>query len=333
MANRCVKLLSVAVFCVIAWTLFPADSNARSVPVDGYAAIVNERVITVGEVLAMLQPLRQQLETSYEGDELDKKLQQEYENQLNFLIERALILEEFVTMKGELPERAVDDQINTIISDRFHNDRAAFLQALTEDRMTLDEWREETKNRIIVAVMRRREISDHVVVSPSAVRSTYDATVEKYKVAEQIKLRMIVLNKGKTSDDHAVKHKEAEQIHEKIVAGADFVDLAKSSSEGSKAAQGGDLGWLDPTTLRKDLQAVAAKLEPGKISDVVEGEDEFDILKLEGRKPALVTPFSDVQGQIQSDLRKAEEERLYKAWVERLRKKYYVKVFPPNAGL
>ena len=60
---------------------------------------------------------------------------------------------------------------------------------------------------------------------------------------------------------------------------------------------------------------------------MIDTGDELYILRLEGRKEASVTPFEQVAKEIEDDLKKQENERLYTAWIARLKKKYYVKVF------
>lgn len=322
------RMWVLAVAALAAATAAPA----RTMPVDGYAAYVNNRVITVGEILAIIQPIRAQLAETYSGKELEEKMAEAYQEGLDALIERALILEEFTAMEGNIPDRAVDDQINVMINDRFKNDRAAFLEALAEDRMTMDDWREETKNRLIVNLMRRREVIDRVVITPRAIRDVYESRAAEYQVPEQIRLSMIVLHKGTTADDQAVKKKEAARIREKLLAGGNFAELAKASSEGYKAAEGGDQGWMDPKTLRKELAAAVASLEPGRISDVIETDDDFYILKVEAKKNASVIPFDDVRNQVEAELRKAEEVRMYKAWIERLKRKFYVKILLEDEG-
>jgi parvulin-like peptidyl-prolyl isomerase len=314
------------ILVVAAALTLPAAATARSMPVDGYAAFVNSRVITVGEVLAIVQPIRAQLAETYDGEELDRKMEEAYREGVDALIERALILEEFTAMGGSIPDRAIDDQINVMINDRFKNDRAAFLEALAEDRMTLDDWREETKNRLVISLMRRREVIDRVIIAPRAVRDSYEARSAQYQIPEQVQLSMIVLHKGSSPDDQAVKKNEAMQIREKLLAGDDFAELAKSSSEGYKAADGGDQGWMDPKTLRKELAEAVSALEPGRISEVIETDDDYYILKVEAKKNASITPFDAVRDQIEYELRKEEELKTYNAWIERLKKKFYVKI-------
>lgn len=315
-------LLAAAVLACCA-----GPSHGAGMEVDGYAALVNSRVITVGDVLALIQPVRLQLESSYSGDELETKTEEAFQTGLQALIERALILEEFTAQGGVIPDRFIDDQISEIVSDHFNNDRAAFLKALTEDRLTLDDWRTETRNRLEVTILRRKEVTDKVIIAPRAVREVYDASIDKYRTPAQIKLRMIALHKGTTEEDQAAKLGEAEQIRERLLAGEDFGEVAKASSEGIKAAKGGDMGWVEPGSLRPELADAANGLEPGRISEVIPTQDELYILKVEAKKSAAVTPFEEAQQSIEKELRKTEEDRLYKAWIQRLKDKYYVKVF------
>jgi parvulin-like peptidyl-prolyl isomerase len=294
--------------------------------IDGYAAMVNDRVITIGDVLAFIQPIEQQLRYTYEGEELDEKLRTAFTKGREALIEKALVLEEFESREGQLPERLVDDQVNKLIHERFGNDRAAFLEALADERMTLQEWREQVKEQLIVMLMQRQEVFDRVAVAPSAVREAYEARLESYRQPAQVKLRMIVLNKGETPADAAVKREEAESILSKLKKGADFGELAKSSSEGSKASRGGDWGWTDPSGLREELVGAVAALQPGEVSGVVEAGESFYIVKIEGRKAESVTPFGEAKEELEEEIRRDEEQRVHEAWMRRLKDKFYVKI-------
>ena len=299
---------------------------ARGIPVDGYAAIVNNRVITVGEVLALVQPVRAQIETAFQGRELEQKLEEAYNAALRSLVERALIIEAFGQLGGTIPDRLVEDQVSSFISERFNNNRAAFLEALTEERMTLEDWREETRNRLIVTIMRRREVSDRVLISPSEVRAAYEKNIESYRTPEQVKLRMIVLQRGQGKEEQAVKRSEAQSIRERLLSGEDFAEVARNESEGARAAQGGDFGWIEPDSLRPELVKMAEELETGRIGEIIETDSEIYILKVEARKKASVKAFDEVRGEIETELRRQEEERLYAAWMERLNRRFYVRI-------
>jgi parvulin-like peptidyl-prolyl isomerase len=277
--------------------------------------------------MAMIEPLRDRLKAAYEGKELEEKLHESWQRALDALIERALVMEEYEQEAQKLPERVLDSELASTVTEQFGNDRAAFFEALAESRMTMEEWRQRAKESIVFAVLRRREVIEHVVVPPRLVREQYEARLEQYRLPEQVKLRMIALQRGETEQDRTVKLDEARQIRSRLIAGEDFAQIARSASEGAKADQGGDLGWVSPADLRPELSSVARSLRAGTISDVIEAGQELYLLKVEARKDASVVPFDEARVQIEDDLRKAEIERLHKAWIERLKRKHYVKVF------
>jgi parvulin-like peptidyl-prolyl isomerase len=284
-------------------------------------------------VLSLIQPALMRLEGKLSDDEMKARLLEAYKEGLDALVERALIIEEFGAAGGELPDRLIEDQITNFINDRFKNDRAAFLQALVEERMTLDDWREETRNRLIVQIMRRREVADRVVISPSEVRAMYEARAADFNIPEQVKLRMIVLQRGKTDDERAASRKKADDIHAKLADGADFAQLATEASQGPNAKDGGDRGWMSPGDLRDELAVVARTLKSGEVSGVVETDEALYILKVEDHKDASLLPFAEARPKIEDEIREREELRLYKALIERLKRKFYVQVFKAEDAL
>lgn len=301
-------------------------SWGRSVPVDGYAATVNDRVIAVGDVLTAMEPVRQQLQIMFEGEELDRRLNEAFQTTLQSLIERALIVEEFKAQGGSVPDRVVDDYLNQVISERFTN-RVMLLKMLQEQRMTWEDWRNDMRDRLIVSQMRQREVSSRVVVPPQQEREAYERNIERYRTPEEVWIRLIGLQKGANAEEREIKKAEADRLRERILAGEDFAAVARAESEGPKASDGGDQGWHKPGDFSEPIQRVLETLETGQISPVIETEEMFFIVKLEGRKNRAQIPFEEVRDQIREELRKQEEERLYRIWIEQLRKRHHVQVF------
>lgn len=319
-ASKTVSLLFViSVSC--------SATTGEEIPVDGYAAVVNNRVINVSDVIAHVQPIERQLRQIFKGEELEAKVVEAFEKGRESLIERALILEEFASQQGNLPDRAIDSRVQEIIRNRFNNDRAAFLATLAEERITLENWREQIKEQLIVAILRQQEVTDKVVVSPGVVRNLYDETLDKYRNPEEVSIRLIVLHQGHSEEETWIKREQAQQVLERAKTGEDFGTLAKTKSEGRKADQGGDWGWVEPGILRPELRERLKHLVPGEVSDVIDTGDKFYIMKLEAKKNASVTPFEKVQEELTNELRQAEAHRLYSAWVGRLKKKHYVETY------
>ena len=116
--------------------------------------------------------------------------------------------------------------------------------------------------------LRNKNVSREIVISPYKVETYYLAHQDDFKVEDEIKLRMIVLNK--TSDDDTNTPALAREILSQIKEGASFQQMASVYSQGSQRKQGGDWGWVERSVLRKELADVAFALKPGQVSDVID---------------------------------------------------------------
>lgn len=301
---------------------------AERVLLDGVAAHVNEHVITIAEVQALVEPVGRQLIGRFGTVETRTRLRKVYQDSLETLVERRLILDAYEALEQKLPEWVVDERVDELVEGMFGGDRARLMTELSKEQMSFDEWRDEVAGHIAVSYMRRGHVEEHVHVSPRAVREAYEKDRERFRTAAKLRLRMIMLEKKGTADDVAAKRAALSRIRERALAGEDFAMLAKEVSEGGKADAGGDWGWIEPKILRADLADAVQALKPGEVSDAIETGNELYLLRVEGRKDEAVQPFDDVCGEIERGLRREESRRLYKAWTARLRAHAYVRVFP-----
>lgn len=178
-------LSAVALAPCIAWAV--ADV------VDGVAAIVNDRVITYSQVREYVMPAAQQLRRSYSGQDLVDRIKAAQQDALNGLIERALIVQEFKDKGFSFPDTVVDEELNQVIASDFGGDRAAFTRTLAAENMTLSQYREQLRDRIIVQAMRQRKAQQEIVVSPYKIEKYYQDDLDQFKLGDQIKLRMIFI--------------------------------------------------------------------------------------------------------------------------------------------
>ena len=323
MRSRLLLLLGLLLNTAIL-TTHAQSSTAQAV--DGYAAVVNERVITMGDVLDFIQPNILQLRDSYAGEELERRREEAYQAGLNLLIEQALIVEEFKKLGGNIPDRLVNDRINEVIFDQFGNDRARFLAALAEEQITLEEWRERIRERLIVSALRQQEVGDRIQVTPEALRLAYEKNRSRYEQPAQINLRMITLLKER-ADTPEDQRQQAVLLRGRILAGESFTKIAEEYSHDLKAVSGGHWGWLKPGDLRPELRDALAPLKVGELSEVLETPEAFYLAQVDEQREARVQVLEDVRPELEKEVRRSESTRLYEAWMDRLRRKYAVKTF------
>ena len=113
----------------------------------------------------------------------------------------------------------------------------------------------------------------------------------------------------------------------KLAGGAKFAEMASVYSEGSQKRDGGDLGWVNRSVLRKEFAEATAKLQPGQRTGVVDLPDACFILQVEEVKASQLRPLAEVRDEIEKTLLNQERSRLQKKYVERLKKKSFVRYF------
>ena len=312
-------LAAILAFCV----QFAAGA-AESQVLNGVAAVVNEDVVTYSQVRELTGALETSLRANFSGNALTDHIKEVRLRALNDLIDRQLILQEFKKMKGQIPPHAIEDRVNVIIREEFGGDKSAFLRTIAAQGFTLDHIRKMEEEKIIVQAMRSREVKNEPLIAPGAVESYYRAHLQEWTTNDQVKLRMIKIAPG---SDPAKKRKMIQEIREKIVRGADFASLAKVYSEDSTQDNGGDWGWVKHGDLNPEMEQMVFHLPTGKVSEIIELNQTFYIMLAEQKKGGVAKPLKELRTEIENRLLQVERQKDQQEWLQRLRKKAFVKIY------
>jgi peptidyl-prolyl cis-trans isomerase D len=113
-----------------------------------------------------------------------------------------------------------------------------------------------------------------------------------------------VLIKTGEGVDEAAARKKAEEVLAKARAGADFAALANQySQDESNNKTGGDLGFFGRGAMVPEFEQAAFALEPGQISDIVQTQFGFHVIKVTEKKPGETRPLDQVRTQIEDQLK------------------------------
>ena len=321
-ANRLLCSLLLLAAAPIAYAAPAAQKDPAFL--DGVAATVNTDVITFSQVRELTGPVENSARASLTGGALAEKVKEIRLNAVNMLIDRQLILQEFRKMKGQIPGHMVDERITVTIRNRFGGDRSAFLRTISAQGMTQDKVRKMEEENIIVKYMRGKEVKTDTLVSMGEIEKFYREHSEEWTSNNEVKLRMIKINPGA---DPEKKRKMIEDIRAKIVAGADFSDLARIYSEDSTQDLGGDWGWVKRGDLSGELDRQVFLLKPKKISEVLSMNGAFYLLLAEDRKAGTTKPLREVREEIEQRILQQSRQKLEQEWTAKLRKKAYIKIY------
>ncbi|MBW8865384.1 MAG: peptidyl-prolyl cis-trans isomerase [Verrucomicrobia bacterium] len=297
---------------------------ARAETIDGIRAVVADRVITQAEVEDITRPALDTLRRQYAGQPeiFQQKISEALNDSLELLVERNLILHSFEVDGYRLPDSVIEQAVQDRIRDRF-GDRVTLMKSLQQQGMTFEQFRKQVRDQYVESAMRNQNVQREVVVSPFKIQTYYSAHMGDYKVDDQVKLRMIVLNKTSDTDTNTIEL--AREIQSKLKEGASFTDMAAVYSQGSQQHEGGDWGWVERSVLRKELGDVAFKLAPGQVSDPIDAPDAVYVMLVEQRKDAHAKPLNDVRADIEKNLRAQQQAELQKNWIDGLKKKTFIR--------
>jgi parvulin-like peptidyl-prolyl isomerase len=330
-----------AVFLCLAPALRAQDQGG-SYLADGIAAVVNDKIITYVQINQQVADTVNILRQNYTGQDLFQRVQEEKLNVLKALIDRELIIQDFKTQGGFIPDTFTAERINDIIRDQYGGDRVAFIKTLYERGVTMQKYKDEIEDNAIVGYMRNHNVVQTVLVSPYQIEEYYQQNLRLFQQDAQIKVATIVLHKSlfpsqRTGADGKVETYDPQQeianeILYKIDTGSDFSELAKAYSEASNKDDGGELGWVTQngkTAIRADLWPAIDKLQPGQHTDVIATDDGYYyIVQVEDRKKAAMTPLDDVRAEIEKKIVDDQLQIRQQSWLDSLRAKAFIKMFP-----
>jgi len=149
-----------------------------------------------------------------------------------------------------------------------------------------DEMRPDVKEGLIAEKMQQK-ITENTNVTPLEVKKYFE-TYQKDSLPDigtEVEVGEIVLHPKLTKAEKQKFYDKLEAIRLRIKSGEDFGFLAKTYSEDpGSAAEGGDYGFIDRTTMVKEFTAWAFKLKAGEMSPVFETDYGYHIVQVLERR-------------------------------------------------
>lgn len=296
--------------------------------VNGIAAVVDDKIITLQELKRHLTPILAQLQDSpLSAEEANERIKLLTHEVLQELIDRTLIINAFYKIPGaDIPKSYVENEYDSYLQNAFDGDRAEFLKSLEEQGKTVSILRKELKENLIVSILRNQKRRTQAEISPVRIQEYYQTHMDSFKVPGAWHLRQITLLVDDATTEEAQKQ-TADGIIKKLDAKANFADLAQEYSQDSFAKAGGDLGWVERKELHADLSAAVDRLQAGHHTDPIQLNQAIFILNLEAIRPESVQTLEQAHDRIETILSAQLSRQVQQKWIEELRSKAYIQYY------
>jgi peptidyl-prolyl cis-trans isomerase SurA len=342
------KSLFAALILITAGTL---PASAQTV-IEDIVARVNDQIITRSD----LQHSKEQLQTEAKqaGADLEKKLPEKQKDLLRDLIDQKLLVQRGKDM-GVNADNDVVKKLDEIRKSMNLENMEDLEKAAQAQGISFEDFKDNMKNSIITQRVIGEEVGRRIQIPPPELTQYYEQHKQEFERPEQVDLAEILVSTEapkpaeatKSSDPkaatEAVKAPEpavedparvpaadakAKELLESIRKGAKFEEVAKKSSDGPTAPQGGELGAFKRGALAKELEDKVFAMKTGDVSDVIRTKQGFIILKVVEHQSAGIPPQKEVEPQIGEALYYKKLQPALRVYLTKLREDAYIDVKP-----
>jgi peptidyl-prolyl cis-trans isomerase SurA len=306
----------------------PPQRPAGPVEVNGIAAKVNGRVITKNQVSFMLAPIYGQLAAQFprRGPEFERQFNEAKNNIVQELIDRQIILDEFKQLGASIKPHLIDEEIKRQMRDLYNGDENRFREELKRSHLTMEGYRDMTREKMIVQAMRQQQFSDAPPPLPNEINREYAELKQSMRDTSKdvISFQKIFIPRVDTENPLSTPETQlsiAEDLAKQIQGGKDFTELAKAHSKDAFAEQGGVQADVPRTDLSPEFAAIIFEAPEDKLVGPLEDPQGFTLVKITKKTYGPSPSLEKVRDMVEERVRRKKTSAQYDKWIESKRKK------------
>lgn len=251
-----------------------------------------------------------------------ERLKQAMAAALNQLTAAELLYQEGSRLQIQDLEKQVSAKIAQ--SKYQYGSQAEFEKALQAVNMTPKELEEAARKDIVINALIQQRFGDKGTVTEAEVRKYYEENKTKeFTQGERVKVSHIMIGVAKNASAEAKRQarEKALAVLKRVKGGEPFAQVAKAESTSPTKEQGGSLGVIGRGRTMPAFEKAAFALRAGEISDVVETEVGYHVIKVEQKLHPSTDRYQDVKNKIAVALRREKVRQLLAGYIVELRGK------------
>jgi peptidyl-prolyl cis-trans isomerase SurA len=302
--------------------------------VEDIVARVNDQIITSSDYDRAMKELDEEMR---QHGATMQQISEAHNDLLRNLIDQQLLLSKGKEL-GITGETELINRLNEIRKQNNLETLEDLEKAAKEQGVSFEDFKANIRNNIISQEVLRDQVGRKVQFTPGELQRYYDAHAQEYARPESVTLSEILVAvapspltptmPGSTPGDDpaalAAAKAKADDIEAKLHAGGDFAQLARSFSDGTTAAEGGDLGQFQRGKMAKVLEDATFSLKAGDITEPIRTRQGYIIFKVTQHAPGGVPPLKDVEAQVEDAFYSARMEPAIREFQTTMREQAYI---------
>ena len=269
---------SLAVSLLVAMSVLAVSAQAEYRELDAIIAVVEDDVVLASELLERLEMVREQFAENNAALPPNDVL-------MSQLMER-LIIESLQVQEADRRGVVIDDETLTRAVSGFADQNGMsleqFAQQLAADGRNYAEFREQIRKEMLMQRLQRAIVNRRITITDQDIEDLLISPYYKELLSDEFRVGHILLAVEPNASEVTIKTAEdaAIEIVKELRDGADFTQMAVSRSAGSRALEGGDLGWRKAAELPTLFAEYIVGMEVGEVSVPIASGSGLHIVKL-----------------------------------------------------
>jgi parvulin-like peptidyl-prolyl isomerase len=307
-------------------------------------AWVGEQPIQVGDVMPLVEqtlaPYLEKLEPhvlEIQREEIEQQKKELLKKALESAIESKLLYQDFLRAVPAEKKAEILPRITSRVNEQFDEKELpqAMKKAGVESPAALDaklrtygSSLEQQKRLFAERVLGQSGLSEKIDYEPEithqAMLDDYRENIKEYEFPAKVRWEKITVRFASFAGKDQAWAALGDMGNE-VLRGAPLSAVAKRSSQGVDASDGGYHDWTSKGSLASDvLNEAIFSLPVGQLSERLEDDQAFHIVRVIERTEPGRTPFTEAQVEIKEKLRKAKVREQVAEYVEKLKNEIYI---------
>jgi peptidyl-prolyl cis-trans isomerase C len=203
-------------------------------------------------------------------------------------------------------------------------------ERLASRGVTVEQVRTKFAQDILVQQLVAETVRDTLTVTPAQIEAYYHEHPEFFETTEvHARHVLVTVDPGAPPESLALARERIESVHAQAAAGGEFERLAREFSDCPSRSQGGDLGYFRRGQMVKPFADAAFNMQPGEISEIVETQFGYHVIKVEDRRNEGVQALSEATPGIERFLYGQRLQEAVDAYADDLRAQREVEIKLP----
>ena len=258
--------------------LLTFSSWAQQVSLDRVAVIVDQGVILESEIEALVEDVRRNAQNKDQTLPADRVLRTQ-------AIERLILKNLQMQMADRMGIQVSDPQLEQTIANIAQGegmDVSQLRAQLSNEGMSYDDYREDVREELIIGEVRRANVRRRIYITPQEIDSLVKLMDEQGAEQAEYQLGHILIGLPSEPSEDVIEdaRSRAEKVITLLNDGSDFARIAITSSSGSEALEGGDMGWLNINSMPTLFAEAVQGKDKGELIGPIRSGAGFHILKI-----------------------------------------------------